>query len=171
MPEPQHKVHDSAPAYCCVIIFHFRAHEMFLRTAMIIFDSWERRNVVISKLTKSSWLKWGLLLLPVCLKHSFCLFEILHIKQSVMICLSLAGSFVMECDSFCRFASSCIPWKWSVLQLWILFSLFVAFCTWKALAVFCYLVCVPSAYDNDLCACFISLIASVSFSLLYAPMP
>lgn len=54
LPEPEHQAHGSAPAYCCVIIFHFRAHEMFLRTAMIIFDSSERRNVVKSKFTKSS---------------------------------------------------------------------------------------------------------------------
>lgn len=135
LPEPEHQAHGSASAYCCVIIFYFRAHELFLRTNMIIFDSLERRNVVKSKFTKSSWLKQGLLLLPVCLKHSFCLLEILHLKRSVMICLSLAGSFVMESGSFFRFASSFIPWKWSVLQLWMVFYLFVVSCTWKALAV------------------------------------
>lgn len=100
LPEPEHQAHGSASAYCCVMILHCRAHEMFLRTTMIISDGLERSNVVKSKCTKSSWLKWALLLSPACLKHSFRFLEILHIKKLVMICLSLTGSFVMESGSF-----------------------------------------------------------------------
>lgn len=64
-----------------------------------------------------------MLFLTVCLKNPFCIFEILHIKQSVMISLILAVSFFMGCGSFsfCRFASSFISGRWSVLHLWIAF--------------------------------------------------
>lgn len=69
--------------------------------------------------------------LPVCLNNSFCIFEILHIKQSVMIHLSLAVSFFTDCGllSFCRFSTS-IPRKWFAFS-------FDAFCTWQTLIIFC----------------------------------
>lgn len=69
----------------------------------------------------------GFAFLPVCLNNSFCIFEILHIKQSVMIHLSLDVSFFMDCGllSFCRF-STFTPRKWSVLSLQMVF--FFIFC-------------------------------------------
>lgn len=72
----------------------------------------------------------GYAFLPVCLNNSFCISEILDIKQSVMIHLSLAVSFFTDRGllSFCRF-STFIPGKWSVLYLQMASFSFVVFCT------------------------------------------
>lgn len=72
----------------------------------ISFDSLERKNIVKCKSAVPFWLKWTLLFLPVCLKHSFCSLEILHIIQSVMISLSLAVSLLIEVVHFADFLLS-----------------------------------------------------------------
>lgn len=73
--------------------------------------------------TLPSLLEWALLFLPLCLKNSFHIFEILHNKQSIMIHLSLTASLIMGYSSFsfCIFASYFIPRKQSVPHLWIAF--------------------------------------------------
>lgn len=115
---------------------------------IVIFS--ERRNINM-QIYIPSWLEWALLSLPVCSKNSFCIFEILHVKQSVMICLSLAVSFFTGCGSlsFCRFASSFFPGKWSMLHLW---RIFYSNCCILNVTNTCNLlfVCVAKVYYNYL---------------------
>ena len=100
-----------------VIIFHFMPKSS-------LSCSWEqlwffysylfrKKKYLTCEFTLPSWQERALLFLPVCLKNYFHIFGILHNKQSIMIHLSLAASFIMGCGSFsfCIFASSFIPKK------------------------------------------------------------
>lgn len=144
--------------FCCVIKFHFKISDiitLLLKRPMFSFYSYLLREKEYLKckymftiLTRMS------LASLVCMPEEFSVFESLHIKQPVMIHLSLAISFFTDSGllSFFRFASF-FPGKWIMLHLQ--FSiLFNVLCASWILVIYCLLIFTFTICNNHLCRCF-----------------